>query len=118
METKKETATINNNTFIDIIPIIENNRKIVKKLILSNTKDKKANNIILPKEQEIKFKYDSDGMIITFYKVGISTETNRLLYYYRYGKNNSYYDWDVENEIDIEIENKILNVIYNIMRSK
>lgn len=117
MGMKKETTTMKNNIFIDIIPIIENNRKVVKELILSTTKDKKAKNIVLPKEQEIKFKYDSDGMIITFYKIGISTETNRLLYYYRYGKNNSYYDWDVENEIDIEIENKILNVIYNIMCS-
>lgn len=101
--------------FIDIIPIISHNRNVIKKLILKRTQDKKNKSIILDENKYVKVKSNDNESFICFYKVGISEYTNKLVYYYKYGKDNKYSDWENENEIDIQIENYILSVLYHLL---
>lgn len=104
-----------NNMFIDIIPIISHNRNVIKKLILERTKDKKSKSIILDEDKHLKVKTDDNESFICFYKVEISEYTNKLLYHYKYGKDNKHYDWENEDEIDIQIENYILSVLFSLL---
>ena len=72
---------INNNTFIDVAPIIKNNRDIVRNLILEYRKNESNKFVLFDKE----FKFENDG--VTYYKVSIGAASNRLLYHYYYYEN-------------------------------
>lgn len=100
---------INNNTFIDVAPIIKNNRDIVRNLILEYRKNESNKFVLFDKE----FKFENDG--VTYYKVSIGAASNRLLYHYYYyenGRKNKYYDWDIEEKFNYQVENKLLQHIY------
>lgn len=94
-----------NNEYIDLASIVEQNRRLIKKIM----REKKIDHINL-NETKINEKF--------YYKVKL-TETGVLLYCFSLWE-FSYpsFDWDAEYEINLSHENIILKEAYKILKEK
>lgn len=97
--------------FINIEPIVDNNREYVKTLMLSNDK------LRVRLDENIYFE-DEDGETNSIYEVSMDKEIRKLRFHYRYGDKFQYFDWFHIDELPLLIENKVLMKVYEKITRK
>lgn len=97
--------------FINIEPIVDNNREYVKALMLSHDK------LRVRLDENIYFK-DVDGESNALYEVSMDKEIRKLRFHYRYGDSFQYFDWFLVDEMPLLIENKVLMKVYEKIMGK
>ena len=97
--------------FINIEPIVDNNREYVKALMLSHDKLRVTLN------ENIYFK-DNECDTVAIYEVSMDKEIRKLRFHYRYGDSFQYFDWFFVDEMPLLIENKVLMKVYEKIMSK
>lgn len=99
------------NMFINIEPIVDNNRAYIKDLMLSHNK------LCINLDKVIYYK-EEDGETNALCKVSIDKEIRKLRFHYRYGDNFQYFDWYNVDDMPLMVENKVLMKVYEKITGK
>ena len=97
------------NKFIDVMPIIFNNRNIVEELM--NSKDMKS----IEFDKPFNTSQNIGKCMASIYAIEFSEKYKRLRYLYVYGPKANRQNWFYSGEFSLETELNILAETYNIL---
>ena len=97
--------------FINIEPIVDNNRAYIKDLMLSHNK-------LCVNLHEVIYYKEEDGETNALYAVSMDKEIRKLRFHYRYGDNFQNFDWYNVDDMPLMVENKVLMKVYEKITGK